>query len=364
MRDRVVPPEHKLPNGVPGGVLPAGSTRRIFANRTFILMFAAFILAQSSNIVTALIRPLMMNSVAPMVSLIVLAVAAAAWQFWLSSIFSSIVGATTVVGSAVIVEIFPERWWGSSLALINATPWIGIVIGFSAGGVAIRMFQMTPALRLALIPALLALHCGQKDLVPERRLCHARCQHRHAFDSAVLGVALAGREVGGAVGARPAAEAVAALPAGKPVIAVFAVERVVAAVADQRVVAAATGQCYAVQKTANMGVRVVAFSPDGEWLAYGGIDFAVYLWRWRTDEAPMPLWGHTDVVRALDFSLAAPLLVSGSVDGTVRLWDVATGTCCQILCAPGPYAGMNITDIRGISDAQKATLRALGAVEE
>lgn len=125
----------------------------------------------------------------------------------------------------------------------------------------------------------------------------------------------------------------------------------------------ATGQCYVVQKTATMGVRVVAFSPDGEWLAYGGIDFAIYLWRWRTDEAPIPLWGHTDVVRALDFSLAAPLLVSGGVDGTVRLWDVATGTCCHTLRAPGPYAGMNITGVTGISAAQKATLMALGAVE-
>jgi hypothetical protein len=29
----------------------------------------------------------------------------------------------------------------------------------------------------------------------------------------------------------------------------------------------------------------------------------------------------------------------------------------------GPYAGMNITGASGISDAQKATLKQLGAVE-
>lgn len=130
-----------------------------------------------------------------------------------------------------------------------------------------------------------------------------------------------------------------------------------------RLWSAATGQCCVVQKTASMGVRVVAFSPDGEWLAYGGIDFAIYLWRWRTDESPFALLGHTDVVRAVDFSPTSPLLVSGSVDGTVRLWDLATRTCCQTLRAPGPYAGMNITGVIGISTAQKATLKALGAVD-
>jgi hypothetical protein len=31
---------------------------------------------------------------------------------------------------------------------------------------------------------------------------------------------------------------------------------------------------------------------------------------------------------------------------------------------PGPYAGMKITGVTGISEAQKAALRALGAVEE
>jgi MFS family permease len=43
------------------------------------------------------------------------------------------------------------------LALLNATPWIGIVIGFGVGGVAIRTFQMAPALLLALVPSFLAI---------------------------------------------------------------------------------------------------------------------------------------------------------------------------------------------------------------
>ena len=65
------------------------------------------------------------------------------------------------------------------------------------------------------------------------------------------------------------------------------------------------------------------------------------------------------------------VLASASQDETIKLWDIApTGVqldadaCLATLHAPGPYAGMNITGVTGISEAQKAALVALGAVEE
>jgi hypothetical protein len=45
------------------------------------------------------------------------------------------------------------------------------------------------------------------------------------------------------------------------------------------------------------------------------------------------------------------------------LWDVASGRCWKILRLPGPYAGMNIPWVTGISEAGKAALKSLGAVE-
>ena len=57
------------------------------------------------------------------------------------------------------------------------------------------------------------------------------------------------------------------------------------------------------------------------------------------------------------------LLASASQDETIRLWDVHSGVCLQTLRTPGPYAGMNIKSVTGISEAQKAALKALGAVE-
>jgi predicted MFS family arabinose efflux permease len=63
----------------------------------------------------------------------------------------------TVVGSALITDIFSEESLSISLALLNATPWVGIVIGLRAGGIAIRLFQITSALMLAILLSLAAL---------------------------------------------------------------------------------------------------------------------------------------------------------------------------------------------------------------
>ena len=46
-----------------------------------------------------------------------------------------------------------------------------------------------------------------------------------------------------------------------------------------------------------------------------------------------------------------------------RLWNVKTGECLSTLMLPKPYEAMNITGVKGLTVAQKATLKALGAIE-
>jgi hypothetical protein len=46
------------------------------------------------------------------------------------------------------------------------------------------------------------------------------------------------------------------------------------------------------------------------------------------------------------------------------IWDLRTGEYLQTLRRDRPYERLNITGIRGLTDAQKATLRALGAIED
>ena len=129
-----------------------------------------------------------------------------------------------------------------------------------------------------------------------------------------------------------------------------------------------TGACLQVERGAQIGTDALAFSPDGQYIAYAGNDFAIYLWPWRTTVTPIlpptPLRGHMGSVNALSFSPTAACLASCSDDGTIRLWDVESKSCRQVLRPPGPYAGMKISGVTGISAAQKAALKALGAVDE
>jgi WD40 repeat protein len=110
-------------------------------------------------------------------------------------------------------------------------------------------------------------------------------------------------------------------------------------------------------------VRSVAFSPDGQTLASSGEDCLVKLWQVDTGKPLKTLRGHIDWVRAIAFSPDGHTLASGSKDETLRLWDVTSGKCLNTLRAQRPYEGMNITGVTGLSDTQKATLKALGAIE-
>jgi hypothetical protein len=46
-----------------------------------------------------------------------------------------------------------------------------------------------------------------------------------------------------------------------------------------------------------------------------------------------------------------------------KLWDVASGRCVNTLQRERSYEQMDITGVAGLSPAQKAMLRTLGAIE-
>ncbi|WP_445628359.1 WD40 domain-containing protein [Nostoc sp. DSM 114167] len=124
-----------------------------------------------------------------------------------------------------------------------------------------------------------------------------------------------------------------------------------------------TGGCLGTLQGHTNSVYSVAFSADGCILASGSGDQTVKLWDVDTGNCLRTLSGHTRWVWSVGFSPNGQSVVSCSEDETIKVWDVETGACLKTLRSKSPYEGMNITSITGLTESQKDTLKALGAVE-
>lgn len=108
---------------------------------------------------------------------------------------------------------------------------------------------------------------------------------------------------------------------------------------------------------------IVAFDPTGELMACVTAEHAIEIRSFATGTVLHTLRGHRAPILSLDFSPTAPILASSSWDGLIMLWEIESGRGVDTLRSPGPYARMNIHGATGIAEAQKAALRALGAVD-
>jgi WD40 repeat protein len=123
-----------------------------------------------------------------------------------------------------------------------------------------------------------------------------------------------------------------------------------------------TGECLRTMVGHVRNIWSVAFSLDGTKLASGGSDGLVRVWSVE-GSLLQTMAGHTRSVRSVTFGKDSRWVASGSEDETIKLWDVNTGECLRTLRSDRPYEGMVIAGVTGITEAQKSTLRRLGAID-
>ncbi len=88
-------------------------------------------------------------------------------------------------------------------------------------------------------------------------------------------------------------------------------------------------------------IGAVAFAPDGKWIAWSD-DNEVNLCSWPSTSGGPRLVGHGGRVTMIQFSPDSTRLLTASLDGTAKLWDVATRKLAATF-APGTYkTGMGV----------------------
>lgn len=132
-------------------------------------------------------------------------------------------------------------------------------------------------------------------------------------------------------------------------------------------------RCWQTHSAHSGPVLSIAMHPNGEQAATSSTDNTIRLWQLQTGTYREISQAHHRWVKSLTYSPSGLTLASCSHDETIKLWqctdteDAAvqkdTATLTQTLRIPRPYENLNIFRASGLTNAQQAALKQLGAIE-
>ncbi len=111
-------------------------------------------------------------------------------------------------------------------------------------------------------------------------------------------------------------------------------------------------------------VFALAWSPTNTMVISGGSDGLLRWWDLQHGECVRVRKAHQGAVQSLKVSPDGQRLASCGDDGALNIWNMESGEHLRTVRRDRPYERMDISGVQGLTEAQKASLRALGAVEK
>jgi WD40 repeat protein/transcriptional regulator with XRE-family HTH domain len=113
----------------------------------------------------------------------------------------------------------------------------------------------------------------------------------------------------------------------------------------------------------NEVVYALAWSPTGRMLISGDSDGMLRWWDVEHRKCVQTRQAHQGTIQSLKVSPDGQWLSSCGDDGTINIWELEGGELRRTLRRDRPYERLDISEVQGLTQAQKASLRALGAIE-
>lgn len=124
-----------------------------------------------------------------------------------------------------------------------------------------------------------------------------------------------------------------------------------------------TGTHSTVFETEHLPITTLTWNSQGNLLVFSSKDGVLRWWNSHKNQYPHAQQAHQSWIYACRVSPDSKLLASCGADGLLQLWNLADATHHSTLQSERPYENLDITDVSGISGAQKTNLKLLGAFE-